>query len=236
MSTHQTIACRLYRHDHLAREGQRQDFLYRVLDGWACAYRSLPEGRRQITALYLPGEFCDPQWVLRATAHQPVLALTDMKLARVRLSEVRNQPEGARAPQVPGMATVTKAVLQQLDRQTDWIVGLGRRTGLERVSAFICELADRLGVAAKFPDKGFSVPLTQIDLADIVGMTPIHVNRILKTLRSEGLVEWKEKWVRVPDMAGLRALASGSVAAEDGLSLPPTAHVPEQSRREGNLQ
>lgn len=231
MSTHPTTLCRLHRHDHLAREGQKQEFLYRVVEGWACAYRSLPEGRRQITALYLPGEFCDPQWVLRATAHQPVLALTDMKLCRVRLTEIRKEQGGSAAP---GMKTVTKAVLEQLDRQTDWIVSLGRRSGTERVSAFICELLDRLHEDARHPEAGFAVPLTQIDLADIVGMTPIHVNRILKSLKSAGLVEWKDKWLRVPHIRALRAIASGETSAFDDLSGVPTPPRAREQTRAGS--
>ena len=69
-------------HQFLARENGKPEALFYLQEGWACRYRLLSDGRRQITALYLPGDYCDPQWVLGGVSSQPVVAITNVRALR----------------------------------------------------------------------------------------------------------------------------------------------------------
>ena len=70
-------------HQFLARENEKPDSMLYVQEGWACRYRLLPDGRRQITALYLPGDYCDLQWALGGVSSQPVVAITNVRALRL---------------------------------------------------------------------------------------------------------------------------------------------------------
>ncbi len=151
-------------HEFLVRESQKPKRLFQLLEGWACRYRMLPDGRRQITALYLPGDFCEPHWALGRPASQSIVALTN----------------------------------------------IGRRTALERLSHLLLELFARMRQSGLTYGSQCALPLTQMDIADLTGLTPVHVNRTLQTMRSKGLVELQSKWLRIPDMDALRQAAAMS--------------------------
>jgi CRP-like cAMP-binding protein len=192
------------RHQHLAREGEPQRTIYRLESGWACRYRLLGESRRQITALFLPGDYCEPQWIFSAQPRYPIVALTDLRALSIPLQEIRE----VSASHPANVRHVLSAILTALNGQADWIVSLGRKTAIERLSGLICELFERLRASNQVLNDQCAMPLTQYDLADIVGLTPVHVNRVLQTLRARGLIELNAKWMRLPDPEGLRQLAS----------------------------
>jgi CRP-like cAMP-binding protein len=194
------------RHQHLAREGEPQQTLYRVESGWACRYRLLDDSRRQITELFLPGDYCEPQWIFSAQARQPIVALTDVRALGIPLHDIRD----GSTPEHSNVRNVLGAMLAALNRQADWIVSLGRKTAIERLSGLLCELFDRLRATNQVLHDQCAMPLTQYDLADIVGLTPVHVNRVLQTLRARGLVELHAKWMRLPDPEALRRVATTS--------------------------
>jgi CRP-like cAMP-binding protein len=194
------------RHQHLAREGEPQRTIYRLESGWACRYRLLSDSRRQITALFLPGDYCEPQWIFSAHAHNPIVALTDLRAMSIPLHEIRDVP----ASQYDNVRNVLTAILVALNGQTDWIVSLGRKNAIERLSGLICELFDRLRTNNQVLNNQCAMPLTQYDLADIVGLTPVHVNRVLQTLRARGLIELNAKWMRLPDPDALRRVATNA--------------------------
>ena len=190
------------RHQHLARAGEAQDTIYRVEAGWACRYRMLRDNRRQITALFLPGDYCEPHWLFSAEVHHPVVALTDLRVRRIPLQEIRDVP----VAQYENVRSVLRAILRSLHGQSDWIVSLGRKTALERLSSLLCEIFDRLRSGDQVLDNQCAMPLTQHDLADIVVLTPVHVNRVLQVLRARGLIELSARWMRLPDPEALRKL------------------------------
>ncbi|MBT2245069.1 Crp/Fnr family transcriptional regulator [Sphingobium sp. BHU LFT2] len=191
-------------HEFLVRESQKPKRLFQLLEGWACRYRMLPDGRRQITALYLPGDFCEPHWALGRPASQSIVALTNIR-ARSSPCEVptsvggHNQQEG-----------FWNDLLDGWERQSSWLVTLGRRTALERLSHLLLELFARMRQSGLTYGSQCALPLTQMDIADLTGLTPVHVNRTLQTMRSKGLVELQSKWLRIPDMDALRQAAAMS--------------------------
>jgi CRP-like cAMP-binding protein len=99
------------------------------------------------------------------------------------------------------------AVLRALNRQTDWIVRLGRKTATERVCELICEIYDRMQASDRVLNDRCALPLTQYEIADVLGLTAVHVNRVLQTLRRRDLIELQAKRLRIPNPEALRRIA-----------------------------
>jgi CRP-like cAMP-binding protein len=173
-----------------------------IEEGWVARYRLLPYGRRQITALFLPGEFCDLTWLQAAEPDQSVTALTLVNARCVATDSLLEQCDAK-----PSLrAAVWKEMCRGAARQSDWIVNLGRKKAIERVCHLFCELYYRLE-QARFTFNGqCAMPLTQVDLADITGLTPVHVNRTLQELRSKKLIDLRSKWLRILDLDALRTV------------------------------
>jgi len=188
-------------HQFLAREDEEPAGIYKIDEGWACRYRLLSDGRRQITALYLPGDYCEPQWALGKRPSQPVVALTIVRATRLPENTAWGfQPEAQQA--------FWSKLGDVIERQTNWLVTLGRKTALERVSHLLLELFERMRNAGLAYGQQCAMPLTQMEIADLTGLTPVHVNRTLQAMRSRGLVELQSKWLRIPDLPTLRDVAS----------------------------
>jgi len=184
-------------HQFLARENGKPEALFYIQEGWACRYRLLSDGRRQITALYLPGDYCDPQWVLGGVSSQPVVAITNVRALRLPC----RLPSRA---DFDGQHAFWKALAGMIERQTNWLVSLGRMTALERIAHLLLELFDRMRQAGLAYGQQCAMPLTQIEIADMTGLTPVHVNRTLQSLRARELIELQSKWLRIPELSALR--------------------------------
>ncbi|NKJ44680.1 MULTISPECIES: Crp/Fnr family transcriptional regulator [unclassified Novosphingobium] len=205
------------RHEFLARADERQNCVLRIEEGWAAQYRLVPDGRRQIITLFLPGDYCEPQWLLQGRATLPIVALT-----RVRARALPHARIQARAPhEEDSMTRVLDAMLVLLRNREKWIFNLGRMTATERLCNLLCELYARLQARNRVVQDRCAMPLTQYDLADIVGISPVHVNRVLQTLRGDGLLDLKGRWMQVRDLAALQRL--GDVATEPGPGMPRAA-------------
>lgn len=190
-------------HQYVAREGEVQSHLHFVMEGWACRYTLLPDGRRQITSLFLPGDYCELKWVHSGTAGQHIVALTNMRTMRIMCRSVIELAE-----QHSSIRNLLWAdALSCAALQNEWILNLGRKNALEKISHLFCEIYHRLKRRGLTYGDQCAMPLTQLDLADITGLTPVHVNRTLQEMRTLGLVELRSKWLRLPDMARLRQIA-----------------------------
>jgi CRP-like cAMP-binding protein len=86
----------------------------------------------------------------------------------------------------------------------EWVVNVGRRDARARIAHLLCEFARRLEVADLVHEYRYELPMTQEQIADSTGLTPVHVNRVLKALASEGLIERERRFVRIPDWEALR--------------------------------
>lgn len=198
------------RHKHLARRHENIDRVFRVEDGWACQYRLLPDGRRQIIALFLPGDYCEAQWVLTGQASWPIVALTDMFVSEIPLHEIRAH-NSAHNPQDPdGMKSLLGSIMHTLKSHEKWIVNLGRMTATERICALLHDLVERLRPSGKVVGDHCPMPLTQYDLADIVGISSVHVNRVLQMLRGEGVISLESGHLALLDPEGLRRLGGSA--------------------------
>lgn len=167
----------------LIREGDRPGPVFVVLEGWACRYKILPNGTRQVLAYLMPGDSCDLHIGLLAEMDHSIQAITPALVAtvdRVEMDIILDSNRG-----------IAKAMYlsQLIDEGTmrAWITSMGRRSSLERVSHLMCELylrARNIGLIDSL-DR-LALPLSQALLADSLGMTTVHLNRVLKVLRESG--------------------------------------------------
>ena len=189
--------------ERIIDEGEEPHFVNIVLSGWACRYKLLPDGRRQIIALLLPGDMCDPYVFLLRTMDHALGALSPVTLAKVPAQAIRDLtadgPELAEA--------LWWQMLEAAEIQREWIVSLGRRTAIERLAHLFCEISTRLGALGLVNGADCDMPLTQIDLADAMGISTVHVNRSLQELRASGLIELRGRRLTILDRQELVNLA-----------------------------
>lgn len=187
----------------IMREGEQPSFVNIVIDGWATRHKMLEDGRRQIFAFLVPGDICDLNiFVLKELDHT-IAALTPVTIAQVPGEFI--EQIARKSPRLN--QALLWDLLVQLAIQREWTVNLGQRSAMERIAHLICELFMRLGAAGLCREATCKIPLTQTDLSEATGITPVHVNRTLQELRSQGLIEWKGREVHVPDMEALKRLA-----------------------------
>ncbi len=183
----------------LIREGDRPGPVFVVLEGWAMRYKVLPNGSRQILAFLMPGDACDLNIGMLAEMDHSMQTVTHASVARIEAEAIEAMmdahPDLARAMYVSQL--VDEGTLRA------WIVSLGRRNSAERMAHLLLELymrGIRTGVASH---DEMELPLSQVVLADALGMTPVHVNRVLRDLRQSGAVEVRRKMLRIHDPAAL---------------------------------
>jgi len=190
-------------HRFLAREGEEQADLFLIQEGWACRYCLLPDGRRQITGLFLPGDWCEVSWIQGERPAQSIVALTNVRVLAVPCAQIYHESSSnadIRHDLWSEMVTI-------FNRQSEWMVNLGRKSAVERLCHLLYELYIRVKEGGLTYGDQFAMPLTQTDLADVTGLTPVHVNRTLRDMRSRGLVELQSKWLRIGDLEQLRQIA-----------------------------
>jgi CRP-like cAMP-binding protein len=187
----------------VVRAGRVLTFSVLLLDGFMCRYKDLSDGQRQITELHVPGDFADlHSFTLKRLDHN-ILTMTPCRIAIVPHEKLEGITE--RFPHLTRLLWFTTNLDAAIHRE--WEVSLGRRTALSRISALFCEMKLRLEVVGLTEGMSYDFGLTQTDLAECVGLTPIHVNRTLKELRERGLVQFRGGRVTIHDWNGLTRVA-----------------------------
>lgn len=188
---------------YLARPGDRMTHIFLLIDGWSVRYRLLNDGRRQITAIFVPGDLCDLAWRGEESATQHVIAITPIRALCIELGAFERQIE-----RDPGTRTIVDHEAHVVaEAQSEWLVSLGRRNAVERLAYLFCELVERIGVVNASGAGRCDMPLTQTDMADITGLTPVHVNRTLQQMRRSGLIELKSRQLKLRDFARIKKIA-----------------------------
>jgi CRP-like cAMP-binding protein len=186
----------------ILREGERPTHVHLVASGWCCRYNIVAKGARQITAFLLPGDLCNSRVTLLRQMDHGVGTLTPAEIVYIAPSEMDEllaRPLIARALLMAGL--IDESALRA------WTVSLGKRDASERIAHLICELFVRLGTVGSTRVDGFDLPLTQEQLGDALGLTTIHVNRVLRHLREAGLVSFKNRTVVIADFSKLQKAA-----------------------------
>ena len=187
----------------LIREGDAPGPLFVVLSGWACRYQTLPEGTRQITAFLMPGDCCDMHVSVLSAMDHSIATLTDARVAsipRARFEHlIETRPALTRA--LWWSQLVDEGVLRA------WIVSMGRRDSIERVAHLMCELYVRARSIGLTDGDQLALPLTQIVLGDALGLTPVHVNRVLRRLRLQGIMDLRDGTLVIANIDKLAQVA-----------------------------
>lgn len=195
----------------LIHEGQENASVYIMAEGWAGSYKLLPDGERLIVDVQIPGDFLGLRSVLFRTSDHTIEAVTRIEVSEVLSSDILDAFATA-----PRLAT---AVLWAASRDeamvVEHLVNLGRRSADERMAHFLLELGSRLQLIGIGDETGYDCPLTQYHLADALGLSAVHVNRILRQLREDGLVTVQKKRVIFDDLEGLSRLAKFDMAYLD---------------------
>lgn len=187
----------------LISEGDRPCFVHLMLDGWACRYKQLPNGKRQIVALFVPGDFCDVNvYILKAMDHS-IGAITRLKVAMITAEEMcALTAERPRITQALWWHELVTAAVQR-----EWTLSLGQRSAYERLAHRLVELYLRLNAVGRAQNGRCDFPLTQNDIADATGLTSVHVNRTLQELRRDGLIELERKQLQILDLERMMDVA-----------------------------
>ena len=174
-----------------------------LLEGFLCRYKDLRDGSRQISELHVPGDFADLHGFTLKRLDHSVMALTCCRVALAPHDRIKAVT--AAHPHLARMWWFTTNMDAAIHRE--WVLSLGRRSALGRVAHLFCELRVRLEIVGLADESGYALPLTQTDVAECLGLTPVHVNRVLKELRESGLVEFRGRRVSITDLAGLERAA-----------------------------
>ena len=187
----------------IIRAGQELVESTLLLEGLMCRYKDMRDGSRQISELHVSGDFVDlHSFTLKRLDHS-IMTLTPCRIVPVphtKLEAITEQfPHLTR---VLWFSTNLDAAIHR-----EWMRSLGRRSALARVAHLFCELHVRLGLIDETDGLSYRLDLTQMDLAECLGLTSIHVNRTLKALREQGLVEFRGGVVTIQDLQGLQRVA-----------------------------
>lgn len=213
----------------VVREGDVTGHLHFLIKGWACRYKTNRDGGRQIVGVSVPGDaanldalmFDRPDYGVRTLTAASVVAIP-----RDRALELAEQ-HGGIAKVLTWLTLVENAVLSQ------WALCLGRLSAHQRLAHLLCELAVR-STEGEADAGAFELPLTQEQLADALGLTSVHINRMMQQLRSEQLIVTSGRMVTIPDMARLRDIGEFDPAylhlEDGGVRHAPSAEVDAMRR------
>lgn len=189
--------------EDLIRESDNPDDVNVMLEGWACRYKQLRDGRRQVVSFFMPGDFCDSHMYVPHKNNYSIGALTVARVGKIPCARLRTiAAEYPRVDQALRWEALLSTAIQR-----EWTVSLGRRTANERVGHLFCELFLRLQVIGLTKGNSCFMPLTIMELADSLGLSTVHTNRVLQHLRRTGLILLEGKTLTIVDFDALQAVS-----------------------------
>jgi len=185
------------------KERQTAHKAFFLQSGWGCNFKMLPDGGRQVIRFPIPGDCIGLRSILLRTSDHSCSALTDVVVAAVeapRMLEIFKK-----FPRLG--AAFLWSVSQEGAMVVEHLVSIGRRSAKEGLAHFILELTERLKLVGLATEAQFEHPLNQSIIADALGVSEVHVNRILRELREQNLLTLREGKVNILDLSGLQKLA-----------------------------
>ncbi len=187
----------------IVAEGMAPRSVFLILQGMAIRYRSLADGGRQIMTFLIPGDLCDMHVFLARAMDHSIGTITPVRIAAI--SRERLMDVFTRRPRIS--AALWWSSMQEEAMLRERIVSLGRRDARGRIAYILCELLWRYAAVGLTSNGTFQLPLTQTELGDTLGLTPVHVNRILKEFRSRKLISVDRKVISLLDVQKLQETA-----------------------------
>lgn len=187
----------------LIRQGDSPRCIYVIVEGWACHYRTLSDGRRQILDFAIPGDLCDLNLFILDRMDHSIGAVTKLKVAEIGRDGLHNIVTSH--PAITTALWWQELVSKSIGRE--WIVNVAQRSAIERIAHLLCEMFLRMQAVGLTSGSTCDFPPTQTDLADATGLTPVHINRTIQELRRQGLVILEKRKLTIPDMRALQQVA-----------------------------
>ena len=187
----------------LIAEGDPPTHVNLVLKGWGGRYKMLPDGKRSLVSFFIPGDFCDLNIFILKQMDHTIGAITTLKVATIEPAELVDLM--SKHPRVTQALLWHELVTTAIQRE--WTHNLAARPAFSRMAHLFVELYLRMRSVGMADPVGCDFPLTQYDLAEATGLTPVHVNRTLQSLRADGLVEVERKRLTIPDLPRLMEVA-----------------------------
>jgi CRP-like cAMP-binding protein len=190
-------------HEDLIHQGSPSDGVKVILEGLACRYKVLPDGRRQIVAYFVPGDMCDLRTFLLRRLDHSIGTLCPVEAALLPQESVLDLTE--RYPRLTRALWWSTLVEEAITRE--WIVNVGHRTAFERMAHLFCEIFFRLQAVGLTQDNRCDLPLTQTELADTLALSAVHVNRTLMDMRRARLITFQGRQLIIHDLQALQSVA-----------------------------
>ncbi|REC94834.1 Crp/Fnr family transcriptional regulator [Kushneria indalinina] len=189
--------------EYVITEGENPVAVHLMLEGWACRCKMLSDGREQIMGYLIKGDLCDLHVTLLSHMDHSIRTLTPATVAMISEESINqifeDYPDLARA--LSWSMTVDEAITRH------WILNIGLRTAEARIAHLFCEMILRYQASGLTRDTTIDMPLTQVNLAETLGLTSVHVNRVLQRLRQKNLITLTRKTLTALDFEGLKEVA-----------------------------
>src|SRR5215212_9780607 len=184
----------------IVRVGDRPSRACLILSGFACTYKVTAGGKRQIVSFNLPGDIPDLQ-----SLHLTVLDTSIGTISPCRVGFIQHEVLRDICARYPRLAAAFwRETLIDAAIFREWVMNVGQREGVSRMAHVLCELLVRLRAVDLVEDHVCDLPITQGEFADALGVTNVHVNRVLQQMRAEGLIETQGTRLRIPDWDRLK--------------------------------
>ncbi len=182
----------------LVEAGSEHRFVYRLLEGWACRSRLLADGRNQFILVFLPGDLFAVKSMFITHHPDAVIAISDIVAQRIDYRELHE----AYSRDSDIATRCIWQVIEEERRLHSWVTGLGQGSAEERLALLLVDFSGRLILSGVIPPdaRSYEMPLTQVQLADHLGITPVHVNRVLRVFREGGLATVREGRVFIDNL------------------------------------
>lgn len=188
---------------NIYRAGEPSEGVLVLCDGWAVRFVQLPNGKRQILSVVLPGDLVSPTSLLERQLSFSIQAVTDVRYCYFPFAEVR-----ARIQENPALFDIWLRLTAAEHRDADKrLVDLGQRAAQERIAALIIHIMSRFEERGELANDEFPFPLSQQQIADFTGLTPVHTCRVLSFLRKNGICDVGHGVVKVLERSELQRLA-----------------------------
>jgi CRP-like cAMP-binding protein len=185
-------------------QGDSSDYVFVLCAGWAFRYIQLPDGGRQILKFLLPGDLLCSVSIFEQASHFSVRALTRAQIGGFPRSEVRN-----RYFVDPGVqSAITQSYIADARDATEFLAVLGQRSAEQRIAYLLLHLIRRIAACHVIREQRYPFPLRQQHIADTVGLTPVHVSRVLGLFRDRRIVMLSEGVLEVVDLPELEKIGS----------------------------
>jgi CRP-like cAMP-binding protein len=182
-------------HQDIVRVGDRPSQCCLVLEGFSCVFKLASNGKRQLMAIHVPGDIPDLQSLHLKVIDNSIATITSCKVGFIQHGDLRHICE--RHPRLT--AAFWRETLVDASIFREWLLNIGRREAYTRMAHLLCEFLVRLKMVGLAEVDSFDLPITQIDLADAIGTSSVHVNRVFQALRADGLIQTQRTQIAIPD-------------------------------------